>query len=160
MNVKEYISSGIVESYVLGLADEAERAEFESMCASYPEVRDARDAFELSLEQQVLEGAGAPPASVKDKLFAELAIAPVASSFNVPPVASNVPPVFEKSQQAVVVKSSGFLKYLAAASVILLIGSTALNFYFYIFCQCLISFTINARTLVLQLANRTSDEKF
>jgi hypothetical protein len=50
MNVKEYISSGIVESYVLGLASEAERQEFEQNCVQYPEIAQARTAFELSLE--------------------------------------------------------------------------------------------------------------
>ena len=30
MNVKEYISSGIIESYVMGLASEAEWQEFEA----------------------------------------------------------------------------------------------------------------------------------
>ena len=52
MNLNEYISSGIVESYVLGLADEAERAEFERMCAAHEEVRAARNAFELALENR------------------------------------------------------------------------------------------------------------
>ena len=61
MNINDYISSGIVESYVLGLADEAERAEFERMCATHEEVRAARDAFELSLEKQARSGAVLPP---------------------------------------------------------------------------------------------------
>ena len=62
MNTQEYISSGIVESYVLGLASEEERIEFEQYCAQYPEVLAARTAFELSLENQAMENAIAPPA--------------------------------------------------------------------------------------------------
>jgi hypothetical protein len=54
VNVKEYIRSGVIESYVLGLATEAERQEFEQMCAAYPEVAEARDAFERSLEEQLM----------------------------------------------------------------------------------------------------------
>ena len=50
MNTQEYISSGIVESYVLGLASEEERREFEKMCNQHPEVLAARNAFEIALE--------------------------------------------------------------------------------------------------------------
>jgi hypothetical protein len=35
VNVKEYILSGIVESYVLGLATEVEQQEFEALCKQY-----------------------------------------------------------------------------------------------------------------------------
>jgi hypothetical protein len=50
VNVKEYILSGIVESYVLGLAPEVEQQEFEALCKQYPEIAKAKLEFELSLE--------------------------------------------------------------------------------------------------------------
>jgi hypothetical protein len=50
MNVREYISSGIIESYVMGLASETERQEFEANCMQYPEIAEARTAFEMALE--------------------------------------------------------------------------------------------------------------
>lgn len=68
MNVKEYISSGIVESYVLGLLSEAERQEFETVCSQYPEVLQARESFELSLEATLLQDAVAPPVHIKKKI--------------------------------------------------------------------------------------------
>jgi anti-sigma-K factor RskA len=43
VNKQEYISSGIVESYVLGLASAEERNEFEQMCSQYPDVLAARN---------------------------------------------------------------------------------------------------------------------
>ena len=52
MNIQEYISSGIIESYVLGLASPEERTEFEQICAQYPELAEARNNFELALEEQ------------------------------------------------------------------------------------------------------------
>ena len=52
MNVQDYISSGIVESYVLGLASPEEQSEFERMCREYPEVLQARVDFELAMVQQ------------------------------------------------------------------------------------------------------------
>jgi anti-sigma-K factor RskA len=72
VNVKEYISSGIVESYVLGLATEAERQEFETACQQYPEVREARLRFEEALEQKMLQEAVTPPLSVKEKIQASI----------------------------------------------------------------------------------------
>ena len=68
MNVKEYISSGIVESYVLGLVTEAERQEFEANAVQYPEILQAREAFELSLETALLQDAVPPPVHLKDKI--------------------------------------------------------------------------------------------
>lgn len=75
MNVKEYINSGIVESYVLGLATDAERAEFEQTVAAYPEVAEARDAFERSLENSLLQDAAAPPSSafLKERILQAIA---------------------------------------------------------------------------------------
>ena len=55
MNIQEYISSGIVESYVLGLASPEERVEFEGLCVQYPELVAARTEFELALEKQYEE---------------------------------------------------------------------------------------------------------
>ena len=55
MNIKDYISSGQVESYVLGLSSPEERQEFEELCARYPELVLARDDFELALEKQLLK---------------------------------------------------------------------------------------------------------
>ena len=48
MNVKEYIASGMIESYVMGLLTEPERREFEAVCVQHPEVAAARMAFEKS----------------------------------------------------------------------------------------------------------------
>ena len=69
MNIKEYISSGIIESYVLGLASEQERAEFEQICLQYPELVAARNEFEEALEKQAFEHAIAPPAGFERKSF-------------------------------------------------------------------------------------------
>ena len=53
MNIQEYISSGIIESYVLGLASPEERIEFEKMCALHPELVEARNNFELLLKSKL-----------------------------------------------------------------------------------------------------------
>lgn len=122
MNVKEYISSGIIESYVLGLASPEERVEFERMCDSYPEIREARDAFELSFEKNALSNAIEPPAHLKNEIFAKL------HSEGNNTQADNS---FKKENAPATVVAMGWLRYVAAASIVLLIASTVLNYYFF-----------------------------
>lgn len=110
MNVKEYINSGVVESYVLGMATEAERQEFEQMCASYPEIAEARDAFERSLEMVLLQDAPAPPDFLKEQIRQQI-----------------YPPVIETAMADEVyetpVRRLNPWKWIAAASVVLLAGA-------------------------------------
>ena len=112
MNTQEYISSGIVESYVLGLTSPEERSEFEQMCRQYPEVLKARNAFELAMEKQAMENAIAPPAGLKNKILAELDSSTEAKII---------------PMQSTPVKNITWLKYIAAACVALLAGSIYLN---------------------------------
>jgi anti-sigma-K factor RskA len=69
VNIKEYIASGIVESYVLGLLTAQERFEFEKYCEAYPELKAARESFELAIEKQAMENAVQPPPEVKEKTW-------------------------------------------------------------------------------------------
>lgn len=110
MNVQEYISGGIVESYVLGLASEEERSGFEKMCEQYPEVLAARIAFELALEKQAMQNAIAPPAELKNKIISQIDIPGKIASISATPV-----------------RKINWFKYAAAASVILLAGSIYWN---------------------------------
>jgi anti-sigma-K factor RskA len=119
VNIKDYISSGIVESYVFGLADEADRAEFERQCQAHPEVTAARDAFEAELEQFALANATAAPAGLRERVLASTA-APTTGY-----VSTEEVPVVRMAPAR-----SG-ARYLAAASVILFIGSAILNIYYY-----------------------------
>jgi anti-sigma-K factor RskA len=73
VNVQDYIASGIIESCVLGMATDEEHREFERMCAQYPEVLQARDKFELSLETAAMNAAVAPPADLKKSISAAIA---------------------------------------------------------------------------------------
>ena len=125
MNIQEYISSGIVESYVLGLASNEERTEFEQLCATHAELRQAREAFEKSLEEHALDTAMPAPAGLKKQIWSELSLAGSASS----PLSTE-----KKDGQSIPltpVRKLSVASFLAAASIILLLGSTLLNFYFY-----------------------------
>jgi len=74
VNLKEYIESGIIESYVMGLASDAERAEFERLCKEYPELLAARRRFEDKLEGYASENAEPPPPEVKAKVLEAIGV--------------------------------------------------------------------------------------
>lgn len=126
MNIKEYIStSGIVESYVLGLASDQERAEFEQLCAQYPELVEARREFEEKIERYAIDKAELPPARVKVKVLE----ATIGTSESRQQPASNSPKIITmQNAQNPSRNSSGALKFVAAASVILLIGLAWLTY--------------------------------
>jgi len=111
MNVKEYISSGIIESYVLGLATEAERQEFETNCVQYLEIAEARNAFELALEEQLLKESAAPPSVLKDRIQDKITAS----------VSDTNTTEFEEDKTPV--RSLGVWRWVAAASLILLAAS-------------------------------------
>lgn len=110
MNVREYIQSGVIESYVLGIATEAERLEFEQMCATYQEVAEARDTFERSLEAELMRDAVTPPAFIKEKLLLHIQPSTTESSLS-----------YEADETPV--RRMNPWKWVAAASLILLAGT-------------------------------------
>lgn len=72
MNIKEYISSGIIESYVLGLASEEEVSILSCVRSNNPEVelaiRDAQDVMEQLADAQTME----VPIGIKDVIWNRL----------------------------------------------------------------------------------------
>jgi anti-sigma-K factor RskA len=117
VNVQEYILSGIVESYVLGLASPEESLEFERMCDAHSEVRAARNAFEIQLEQSLIHQHLDAPRELKSRIFSKIGMEKdekfTGSSLSKPTL----------------ILRKGFAKYIAAASIILLAGSVLLNLY-------------------------------
>jgi anti-sigma-K factor RskA len=118
VNIQEYISSGIIESYVLGLASSEERVEFEKMCTLYPELVEARTNFELSVERQALQNSVAPPTGSKEKTWAAIQ----RSSSTGPSKIISMEP--RKS-------GSAGLRWFAAASVALLLLASYFAYTFY-----------------------------
>lgn len=72
MNTKEYIESGILESYVLGVATAGESAEVERLALEYPAIRQELDAIRNSLETYALQYEKEPPAFLKNKIMETL----------------------------------------------------------------------------------------
>ncbi|MCC6286717.1 MAG: anti-sigma factor [Chitinophagaceae bacterium] len=125
MDIKAYIESGIVESYVMRLTSPEETAEVESMMAAYPEVAAAVTNFELLLEQRLMNEAIDPPAYIKEQLVNTLA-----TEFS--DADNNELPIRNISSQVVALSSGTPLwKYVAVASIALFLGSGWLNFHYY-----------------------------
>lgn len=116
MNVQEYIASGIIESYVMGLASESERVEFEQLCTQYPELLAARREFEERLEKYASKNAEIPPSMVKVKVLEAIGNPPSRQSSS-----QNSPKIINMENSRTPVRGSGGLRFIAAASVILLI---------------------------------------
>ncbi|MGC4101825.1 anti-sigma factor [Ferruginibacter sp.] len=112
MNSNEFITSGIIETYVMGLCTAQEKAEVESMCLQYPEVQSAVLAFETALEKQFMDNPSSTTAALDEKILSSL------SELNTPviPIAS---------------KKMNWWKPAVAASLVLLIGSTVFNYTLY-----------------------------
>jgi anti-sigma-K factor RskA len=119
VNLKDYILSGIIESYVLGLASPEERAEFEKLCQQHPELVAARTEFEIVLEKQILSDGKAPAAEVKEKVMNEIHQQPSVNQTKIITMESNTS------------RSSSSLRWVAAASVILLLGAAFFAYKFY-----------------------------
>lgn len=100
MNVKEYISSGNIELYVLGMLDQAEQNELLMLAAKHPEIRKAIDDAEndmLALDNTLGE---IPAFAVKEKIFQKITA-----------------PKVETNSAAKEIHIAGWQKMLVAASV-------------------------------------------
>lgn len=113
MNSNEFITSGIIEAYVLGLCTPQEKAEVESMRMHHPEVNNAILQFETELEKQFTGNAAATTPELDDKILKTL------SQLNTAPV---IP-----LQQAPV-KKINWYKPVAAAAILLLGASAVFNY--------------------------------
>jgi anti-sigma-K factor RskA len=72
VNIKEYISSGILEAYALGELNAGERAAVEKNLVRYPELRQELAQIEEAQEKLLMEAAVPPPAVAKEKLFQKI----------------------------------------------------------------------------------------
>ncbi len=118
MQINDIISSGLLELHVLGLTNEQETAQVLTWKAAYPEVGVELLAIENSLEQVDLAKAVVPSLGTKKNLFAVIKNNATSSSSN-----ENVVPIHTTP----VVQINNKLKYAAAASIVLLIGSAIFN---------------------------------
>lgn len=76
MDINEYITSGIIEQYVLGSVSPQERQEVECMAKIYPEINTHLSDLQGSIEKMVTQVAQPAPIEVKNRIMAEIAKTP------------------------------------------------------------------------------------
>ncbi|HEU4553372.1 MAG TPA: hypothetical protein VFS25_11080 [Chitinophaga sp.] len=69
MSVERFISSGIIELYVTGMASAEEAKELEAAMADYPELKKEVESCRRDMEQYVRLQAIAPPPAIKEHLL-------------------------------------------------------------------------------------------
>ncbi|HVI49169.1 MAG TPA: anti-sigma factor [Chitinophaga sp.] len=143
MDVQHYISSGILESYVFGLLSSPEQEEIESIASQYPEVKAAVDALQEDKAKFVKLFAVVPPVAIKDRMLDVLRHENTPNGHQLLPaeLRTVAPVVNGKARngkhtpvvklQSPKKKRDHIWKYLAAAIVVLLLGSVFMNFFFY-----------------------------
>jgi anti-sigma-K factor RskA len=115
MDIKEYIASGIIETYVMGLCSPDEERELEQLRQQYPELNSAIIAYEEQMEKNMLQQSTLPGEAVDNRILSAVG--------NMNKSAAPVIPFQNKKQN--------WWKFAAAAAVILLLISAGLNYYLY-----------------------------
>ena len=69
MNIEEYISSGILECYVLNQLNRTETEKVEALAAQHPEIMNEIHAIEEGLENYASLHGIQPPAALKNKIL-------------------------------------------------------------------------------------------
>ena len=118
MDSKAYISSGVLELYVLGALDRTEAAEVELHAQQYPEIREELDSIQRTLEGYAQKHAVQPAPAIKANLFAEIEKRAIVESSVSVKTRTLGPPV-------------KFMNWLVAASITVAVISTTLSVYFY-----------------------------
>lgn len=140
MNIQEYIESGILEEYALGVLDEAGRTEVERQAAQHPEIRRELEEIVHGLDVYAEAHAVTPPEGMRERVLSgwQQAIReqqPPASTMKVAPAApAEVAPAAPEEavvRQMPTAAPAGRSRWLVAASVALLMLSALGNFLLY-----------------------------
>ncbi len=122
MDIKEYISSGIIELYVMGICSPEEEKELEQLRRQHPELDEAILRYETEMENKMLRNGALPPAAVDEKILQTIdSLQPPVISIN-----TRQTPVRKMNP-----KTAGWWKMAVAASVALLIVSAFFNYSLY-----------------------------
>ena len=132
MNVNEYISSGILESYIRGEVSDQERREVECLSKIYPEIRTEIDALEEQLESYSRAFAQKSPDDLKSSIMGSIAqITPLEneSSSEDQGETQQTEAVSQSENGKVIALPNNRWKPMIAASIILLLGVNIVLFF-------------------------------
>ncbi|MFZ1809484.1 MAG: anti-sigma factor [Cyclobacteriaceae bacterium] len=110
MNIKEYISTGILEAYALGEVVSTERLEVERNLAQYPELKEELLAIEKTMEAFVMRASVVPDSAVKWKVMSR---------------------VEATDTKVVALSSNSIWRYATAASVALALLASYMAYHYY-----------------------------
>ena len=114
MDIQQYISSGIIETYVMGLCSSEEEQELEQLRSQYPELDRAITDYEAVMEKNLLQHTTLPGEATDKRILDAI------DNLDKPA------PVIQMNT-----KKSNWLKAFAAAAVVLLLISAGFNYYLY-----------------------------
>lgn len=110
MNIKEYISTGILEAYALGEVSSAERLEVERNLTQYPELREELEAIEKTMEAFIRKASVVPDPAVKAKIMGQ---------------------VEATEAKTIVMPSTSMWRYATAASVAIALLTSYMAYHYY-----------------------------
>ena len=114
MDTREYIESGVLELYVYDQLSAVGRSEVENICARYPEVQAELEAIQAAVDGYVTSHSHVPDPALRNKILSQLDLRDADEPKVIPMNATGAS-----------------YRWLAAASVILFLMSSAVNLYLY-----------------------------
>jgi anti-sigma-K factor RskA len=140
MDIKNYISSGIIEMYVMGLCSAEEEKELEQLRQQYPELHKAILQYEVEMEAKMLQNSTLPSAAVDEKILHQL---------------DSLSSSEENNQHSIPVRriNTRWLRSVAAAAAILFAVSAYFNYTLYKKNKQLTDLTNNTKESPLPLAD-------
>lgn len=117
MDINNYIASGIIEMYVMGICSAEEEAEMELLRTRYPQLNEAILQFEMAFEKNALQHSSETGTEIDTKILQSLNALQT--------------PVFEMNSKQQRINSINWLKPVAAAAILLLAASSVLNYTLY-----------------------------
>ncbi len=117
MDVKAYISTGILETYVMGHCSPDQIREVEEFISLHPEIKDEVASIRLALESYAMAFSKTPPADLKDKIWSALDGEGLAHPSKV--ISINRPQAKQSNN------------WLVAASLVLFAIAASMNFFLY-----------------------------
>lgn len=126
MNTKEYISSGIIESYILGLASPEEAGILECVMKNNAEVKAAFEEAQQTLEDLATAQAVTPPIDLKSKIWNKIQQEQIVEDIK-PVVSADIPAA--RPQEEIKIQGNSNWKAFAIAASVLFLVSVAGNLF-------------------------------
>ncbi|NOT94196.1 anti-sigma factor domain-containing protein [Ferruginibacter sp.] len=117
MDINNYISSGIIEMYVMGLCSAEEKTELELLRLQYPQLNTAIIQFETELENNLQQSPTLPGEKTDTKILQALHNLQI--------------PIININTASARIKKINWFKPVAAAAIILLTASSIYNYSLY-----------------------------